>query len=270
MARLDRLYIGANTKMFMTAKQTVEYLEALDSHTRDLRKEDITIFVLPSYTSLHAANYVLADSHILLGAQNIGFEARGEFTGEISPLMLIEAGAGIVMCGHSERRHIFGETDEDQMRKVRCAISNGMTALLCVGETRLQKDQGIGPETLETQLKIALSGLSEADADRLLIAYEPVWAIGGGGEPASPDYAETMHLVIRRTLNNIFGKETGGDIPILYGGSVNIDNAVSFVDMPHINGIYMGRSSLDAANFERIIRVAELAHFAKRKRSVRP
>ena len=178
----------------------------------------------------------------------------GQYTGEISPLMLREIGVSIVEIGHSERRHIFMETDEMENRKVRCALDYGFRPLLCIGETKEQREDGISDEILQIQLKKGLKGVSSQESPNLMIAYEPVWAIGVNGTPASAEYAQQKHKVIKNTLQEFFG-EKSKQIPVLYGGSVHEKNAVELAEMPDIDGLFIGRSAWKAENFDRIIRL---------------
>lgn len=251
---MKKLYMGTNTKMFKTRRETTEYLQALHKLTADLSRQALELFVIPSFTTLDAARKCVPAESIRLGAQNMGWEERGQFTGEISPLMLEELGIEIVEIGHSERRHVLHETDEEENRKVLCALSHGFTALLCIGETGEQKAWGISDEVLRTQLKIGLHGVTPEQTGRLWIAYEPVWAIGVSGVPASKEYAAEKHGVIRRTLAELFGEACAAEIPLLYGGSVNAENAVPLSQQPDIDGLFIGRSAWDAENFNAIIR----------------
>ncbi|MBS6953893.1 MAG: triose-phosphate isomerase [Enterocloster asparagiformis] len=254
MKRLDRLYMGTNTKMYKTIADTAGFLSRLDQLTEDIPGDRLELFVIPSYTALDAAVRTVAGGRIRVGAQNMGWEDEGQFTGEISPLMLREIGVDLVMAGHSERRHVLGETDRDEEKKVAKALSSGFTALLCVGETAEEKAYGISDEVLRTQLKIGLHSVGEEQAKNLWIAYEPVWAIGVNGVPADEHYANERHRVIKDTLAQLFGRETGLDIPVLYGGSVNPENAPALIQMPWVDGLFIGRSAWDADRFNSIIR----------------
>jgi triosephosphate isomerase len=254
MAGLNKLYLGTNTKMYKTIADTISFLTELKDLTSDLSRDRLELFVIPSFTSLDAAKKLVAGGEIKLGAQNMCWEDQGQFTGEISPLMLKEIGIDIIEIGHSERRHILGETDEDEMRKVTSAIRHGFTPLLCIGETLEQKNYGISDEILRIQLKIGLKELSREEAAKVWIAYEPVWAIGVNGIPADEGYAEEKHALIRQTLASMFGWETANGIPILYGGSVNNENAKLLIQKPNIDGLFIGRSAWDAKNFNSIIR----------------
>lgn len=251
---MKKLYMGTNTKMFKTRAETTEFLQALHALTADISREALELFVIPSFTTLEAARKCVPAASIRLGAQNMGWEERGQFTGEISPLMLEELGIEIVEIGHSERRHVLHETDEEENRKVLCALSHGFTALLCIGETGEQKAWGISDEVLRTQLKIGLHGVTAEQAAQLWVAYEPVWAIGVSGVPASKEYAAEKHVVIRRTLAELCGEEAAARIPLLYGGSVNSENAVPLSLQPNIDGLFIGRSAWNAESFNEIIR----------------
>ncbi|MBE5982521.1 MAG: triose-phosphate isomerase [Paenibacillaceae bacterium] len=250
-----KVYFGTNLKMYKNIRETTEYLTTLSGLTQDISRDSMELFVIPSYTSLNAASQFTDSRFITLGAQNMCWEDKGTFTGEISPLMLQEMGIGLVMIGHSERRHVFGETDEEENKKVACALNHGMTALLCVGETAKEKDYNISDEVIRTQLKIGLCNIPVSQISRLWIAYEPVWAIGENGIPASAAYAEEKHQTIKHCLTELFGK-AGSEIPVLYGGSVNPENAVSLISQPSVDGLFTGRSAWDANSFNSLIRKA--------------
>lgn len=241
-----KMLLGTNLKMYKTAGETEDYLKALSEKMAELMTE-ADFFVIPSFTSLPAA--IKATKAIRLGAQNMHWEEQGQFTGEVSPRMLQELkGISIIEIGHSERRHVFGETSEECNLKVKAALSHGFTALLCIGETSEQKNHGISDETLSSQIKIGLDGVSEKEIDRVWVAYEPVWSIGVNGTPASSDYVQKKCLTIRQTLKNLYG-EQGNNIPILYGGSVNSGNADDFTQNTDIDGLFIGRAAWDAESF---------------------
>jgi len=249
-----KLYMGTNLKMYKTNSQTIDFLHSLDSLTKEISREDFELFVIPSYTAISEASAFVNHDRIKIGAQNMHWADEGQFTGEISPTMLKEIGADLVMIGHSERRHVLGESDFEEEKKVDSATKNGFRALLCVGETLEQKNYGLSKETLATQLKIGLHSISaEVAAKYLWIAYEPVWAIGVNGIPADEDYANAMHVEIKSVLAELFGEEIGASIPVLYGGSVNKENAVKFACKPAIDGLFIGRSAWNADNFYSLI-----------------
>lgn len=253
MGKQKKLYLGTNTKMYKTAAMTEAFLTELCMYTDGLNRETLELFVIPSFTALERAGRAVRDHLIRLGAQNMGWEDEGAFSGEVSPLMLKEVGAELVMIGHSERRHVLGETNEMENKKVLCALRHGLIPLLCVGETAEEKSYGLSDEVLRTQLKLGLHGVTPEQAARLWIAYEPVWAIGVNGVPAPKEYAEEKHGVIRQTLRGLFGAEFGDQIPLLYGGSVNPDNSLELIRMENIDGLFIGRSAWKADRFSRII-----------------
>lgn len=246
-------FMGTNTKMYKTSSETNKFVRRLCELTADISRDAFELFVIPSYTALEQANSCRSSELLKLGAQNMCWEEYGQYTGEISPLMLKEAGCDLVMIGHSERRHIFMETDEMERRKVRCALDHEFTALLCIGETEEEKNEDKSDEVLERQLRIGLADVHPDEADRIWIAYEPVWAIGVNGKPITVTYADEKLSMIRRTLKGIFG-EKGENIQIIYGGSVNPQNAEALSHCQDINGLFIGRSAWDADCFNALIR----------------
>ncbi len=251
---MKKLYFGTNLKMYKTIDDTKEYLLELQELTRDIAKNN-QFFVIPSYTALSEARKITDDMCIKLGAQNMCWEDEGQFTGEISPVMLEEIGIKLVMVGHSERRHVFGECNQEENLKVKKAVEKGFTALLCIGETQEEKNFGISAEILRTQLKVGLFGLNSECIEKLWIAYEPVWSIGVNGVPATAEYAQKMHKVIKDCLLDIFGAKAN-EIPVLYGGSVNPDNASELIIQESIDGLFVGRSAWKAKAFDTLIRDA--------------
>lgn len=254
-AYMKKLYFGSNLKMYKGIQETKEYLQKLAENAKDLSREDFELFILPSFTSLPDAVRCIDKADISLGAQNMCWEEWGQFTGEISPCMLEELGVELVMIGHSERRHIFGESSTEENRKVIASLKHGLNALLCIGETAEEKGYGITEEVLRTQLKVGLHDVEKVQTKKLWIAYEPVWSIGEDGLPASAEYAQAAHRIIRETLMDIFG-ESGWEVPILYGGSVNLENARELIIQPSIDGLFVGRSAWDADKFDELIRSA--------------
>ncbi|HML35856.1 MAG TPA: triose-phosphate isomerase [Bacillota bacterium] len=250
-----KLFFGTNLKMYKTISETADYLRKLEINTRDIRRDRMELFVIPSYTSLSEAAKGTDRKYIKLGAQNMCWEDQGQFTGEISPLMLKELDLDLVMIGHSERRHVFGESDAEENKKVKSALHHGFTALLCIGETLEQKNFGISEEVIRTQLKIGLCDIPKSKLSKLWIAYEPVWAIGVNGIPATAEYAEQMHFLIKKCLQELFGDESK-KVPVLYGGSVNPENADQLIVQPSIDGLFTGRSAWQADAFDKLIRSA--------------
>lgn len=251
----QKIYFGSNLKMYKTVQQTEKYLKDLTICTEEIRKKypQVQLFILPSYTALEKAAECTDQSVIKIGAQNMCWEDEGQFTGEISPVMLEELGVNLVMAGHSERRHVFGESNIEENKKMLAAIKHRFTGLLCIGETGEEKAYGISDEVLRTQLKVGLYGLAKEDASNIWVAYEPVWSIGVNGTPASAEYAEAKHQVIRETLVELFD-EAGKEIPALYGGSVNMSNAVELFAQPHIDGLYVGRAAWHADKFAELMK----------------
>lgn len=251
---MKKLYIGSNLKMYKTIKETVDYLEKLMALTSDIDRSEMELFIIPSYTALDRAASLENKDLVKLGAQNMCWEEEGQFTGEISPKMLKEIGLDLIMIGHSERRHVFGETDEEENKKVKCGLLHGFTILLCVGETAEDKKYKLGEEVLRTQLKKGFDGVNASDVGRIWVAYEPVWSIGVGGTPASAEYAEQMHKEIKRCLIELFGT-AAEEIPVLYGGSVNMENAQELISRPSIDGLFVGRAAWQADKFNDLIRL---------------
>ncbi len=252
---MDKIYLGSNLKMYKTISQTRDFLSRLAELTRDIDREQTKIFIVPSYTALDRARQTVSTDEIMLGAQNMHWEEEGQFTGEISPVMLKEIGIDIIEIGHSERRHVMGETDEEENKKVLSALGHGFIALLCVGETGEQKEMDLSDEVLATQLKIGLHGVTPDQLGRVWIAYEPVWAIGVNGIPAKAEYADEKHAVMKKVLKNMYGA-AAEKIPVLYGGSVNLENCEELSACPNIDGLFVGRTAWDADRFNQLIRMS--------------
>lgn len=215
------------------------------------RFNDIDIAIAPPFTALAAVRTALTGSSIALAAQNMHWEEKGAYTGEISPGMLKEAGCGYVILGHSERRQLFGETDEQVNRKTRAAFKYGLTPIVCVGETEEERDRGVTLVVLDRQLTRGLKDLTSAQMAGLVVAYEPVWAIGTG-RTATPAQAEEAHRGIRGRLGEIFGREAARAVRVLYGGSVKPDNIDELMAEADIDGALVGGASLEASSFTRI------------------
>ena len=250
-----KLFAG-NWKMNLTppeARALVAALRAdLDPDSLSLMR-DREVLVIPAFLSIPAASQALAGSSILLGAQNAHFESKGAFTGEVSAPMLRAFGVSHVIAGHSERRHIFKETNELVAKRVAGVVANRMTVILCVGETLEEHDRGDTVRVVLTQLQSALGEVPPESAEQLVVAYEPVWAIGTGRN-ATPHQAQEVHAATRIALGDHFGKEKGELIRILYGGSVTPENIDSLIAQPDIDGALVGGASLKAESFARIVR----------------
>jgi triosephosphate isomerase len=216
-------------------------------------RDDRTVAIFPPALSLATVRDARADrTDVLLGVQNIHSAEKGAFTGENSAPMAIDAGAQLALVGHSERRHVFGETNLEAAKKVAVASKAGMTPILCVGETLEQRQMDVAEAIVVEQLRIGLSSISTADIASVIIAYEPVWAIGTGHSATAQD-ASSMHRTIRATLREL-GGESGAEIPILYGGSVNRANARSLLEADGVSGLLVGSACLDPEGWAEICR----------------
>jgi triosephosphate isomerase len=216
------------------------------------RKPSCEIVLIPPFTSIPSVMSEIEGSPIAAGAQNLWYEEKGAFTGEISAGMISSLGCSYVLVGHSERRHVIGEGADILSRKLRAALAGRLSPIYCVGETLGQRESGIASEVVTGQIGEVLTGLSGEDMARTVIAYEPVWAIGTG-KTATPGDAGSMHEVIRGIISDIFGPETAEETPILYGGSVKPDNAAELLGMEDIDGALVGGASLDAESFLGIV-----------------
>jgi triosephosphate isomerase len=245
--------IAGNWKMYKTPSEAVVLAEAV---VKRLSAPDGTeVVVCPAFTALQAVGHVLSGSRIGLGAQDVHWEKEGAYTGEVSAAMLRDLGCRFVIVGHSERRQHFGETDRSVNKKSVAAFANGLTPIVCVGETLAEREAGRANEVVAAQVKGALSGWASQDVSSLALAYEPVWAIGTG-KTATPSQAEAMHTHIRATIAGLFGAEVAKGVPILYGGSVKPDNAHELLQRSEINGALVGGASLDADAFASIVKAA--------------
>jgi len=237
--------------MHKTVAETLDYIRRFRELVSGI--EDREIMIAPPFTALYAAGRELAGTNIRLGAQNAHWAESGAFTGEISPAMLTECGVQYVILGHSERRHIFGETDKMIRRRLEGVLSAGLRPILCIGETLEEREAGKTFEVLERQVREALSGFSADDLKVLVIAYEPVWAIGTG-KTATPEQAEEAHRYVRGLLGELFGKDFAEKTRILYGGSVKPENIAELMAQSDVDGALVGGASLDPETFARIVR----------------
>ncbi|HET7874422.1 MAG TPA: triose-phosphate isomerase [Methylomirabilota bacterium] len=239
------LVVG-NWKMHGTVAEARELAQSIRDGLK--RPRGVEVVLCPPFTALVAVSEALAGSPIGLGAQNCHWEGRGAFTGEVSPAMLADVSCRWVILGHSERRHVFRETDEEIQKKVAAALAHRLKPILCVGETAEERRQGLTFTVVEGQLRAALSGLGPDDIKRCTLAYEPVWAIGTGVN-ATPAQAAEVHGYLRGLVSQLGSKETAQVLRILYGGSVKPDNAQALVQEPDIDGLLVGGASLQAAGF---------------------
>jgi triosephosphate isomerase len=242
--------IAGNFKMFKTVQETVAYVAELRALIKEVRGVDVVI--APPFTAVPAAAAAVKDSGIGVAAQNVHWEREGAFTGEVSAGMLREAGARFAIVGHSERRTLFGETNTTVNKKVHAVVAAGMTPIVCIGETLEQRDRNETLAVLDRQIKDGLDGVTGEQLSAMVLAYEPVWAIGTGRN-ASPAQAGDAHLHIRQRLKQWFGLEASDRCRILYGGSVKPDNIRNLISEPDVDGALVGGASLDPKSFLAII-----------------
>ena len=242
--------MAGNWKMYKTPAETVAFFEKF----RPLagQAEHCEVVICPPFTNLAAAVAAAQGTRIHIGAQNIGWAKEGAFTGEISGSMIVASGATYAIVGHSERRQYFAETDETVLKRTQAALEFGLTPIVCVGERLEERESGQTEAVLARQFQKGIAGLSEQQFARIVIAYEPVWAIGTG-KTATPEIAADTHRAIRGQVRAKFGKEAGEAIRILYGGSVKPDNTRSLMAQPEIDGVLVGGASLDAVSFAGIV-----------------
>lgn len=237
MSAQAKAWIGTSWKMNKTLTQAQTFADGLLAASIN---ERVQPFVVPPFTAIRQVKSMLASTNVRVGGQNMHWADEGAWTGEISPSMLTDCGADLVELGHSERRAHFGETDETVGKKAEAAVRHGLVPLICIGETLEQRDAGKADAVLQSQVEAALGLLTGAQKTAtLLLAYEPVWAIGENGEPASPDYADERQAQIAKIARAM----TGQAVPCLYGGSVNPDNCVDLISRPHVDGLFIGRSA---------------------------
>ena len=246
-------FVAGNWKMYTTLATARQLAAAV---AQGLGAEQrVRVAVCPPFPYLLAVGEVLRGSAVALGAQNAFHEKEGAFTGEVSPTMLADVGCRHVILGHSERRHKFGETDAFINRKVHAVLAAGLQVILCLGETLDERRSNRTEAVLETQLHGSLAGLDAAKMAQVVLAYEPVWAIGTG-QNATPEQAQQAHAFIRDRIAEKFGEETASKLPIQYGGSVKPDNAATLLHQPDVDGGLIGGASLKADDFLAIVRAA--------------
>jgi len=250
MAR--REIFAGNWKMYKTCAEAESLVKELVAGLNKKSGREYVLF--PPFPYMNDVSVKCAGTPFRTGSQNLYHEKQGAFTGEVSPLMVKDCGCAFALIGHSERRHIFNETDADVNKKVRAALDAGLEAMVCVGELLDERERGETAGVLERQIREGLSGFSAQDFTKISIAYEPVWAIGTG-KVATPEMADEAHSVIRGILKNSAGAAVGENMPILYGGSVKPDNIAGLYNMENIDGVLVGGASLEAASFLKIINV---------------
>ena len=251
---MRNIIIAGNWKMHKTVGESVKLVNALKVKTLNIRKTEVV--VCPSYVALKSVADALKESNIHVGAQNVFWEKEGAFTGEISPGMLVDAGCTYAIVGHSERRQFFGESDATVNKRLQAALQDNLKPILCVGETLAEREAGNTFSVIATQLEGGLQGLTAVDLANMVLAYEPVWAIGTGRN-ATPEQAEEVHKFIRQKIGDKFGEATAAAIRIQYGGSVKAANAEVLLSQANVDGALVGGASLDADSFIEIIKSAE-------------
>ena len=243
---MRRTLIAGNWKMFKTVQEAVAFVTDLRAAVKTIT--DVDIVVAPPFTAIQAAATAARDSNIRVASQDLHWEREGAFTGEISPAMVKEAGATFAIVGHSERRRLFGETDAIVNRKAMAAMAAGLTPIVCVGETLEEREKNLTLDVLDRQIKDGLDGVTAPQVAQIVIAYEPVWAIGTGRNATSAQAGE-VHAHIRKRLRQWFGGDAADACRILYGGSVKPDNIRELIAEPDVDGALVGGASLDVRSF---------------------
>jgi triosephosphate isomerase len=243
-------FIAGNWKMFKSVHDTVVYVKEFRSVVKDV--EDVEIVLAPPFTAIHAAAEAARNSNIGIAGQNLHFEPEGAYTGEVSATMVREAGAEYVIIGHSERRQYFGDTDASVNRKLQAAIGADLIPIVCIGETLEEREREETFTVLDRQLKLGFDGVTGDQVAALVIAYEPVWAIGTG-RTASTAQAQEAHAHVRQRLRQWFGAKAADECHVIYGGSVKPGNSQELVAQPDVDGALVGGASLDLKSFAEII-----------------
>lgn len=247
--------IAGNWKLNKTIKEAIELVTLLKRRLDDI--QNVEVVVCPPYTALSDVSEILMESNIRLGAQDVYWEEKGAFTGEVSSGLIKDAGATFVVIGHSERRQFFYETNDTVNKKTKAALKSGLTPIVCVGEMLAEREANKTFQVIESQLKGSFANFSQGEIDKLVVAYEPVWAIGTG-KVATPQQAQEVHAFIRKELSKAFGEETAKALRILYGGSVKADNISDLMSQADIDGALVGGASLEAEGFSQIVKNASI------------
>ena len=256
----EKPFIAGNWKMYKTIPEAVELVKALKETTSEQIEAELV--VIPPMTALSEVKKAIEGSQVKLGAQNMYWEDEGAFTGEISAPMLKDAGCEYAVIGHSERRQYFGETDDTVNKKIKAALAHDLIPIMCIGESLDEREKGKTIEKVEDQINAGLEGLGKDEISRLIIAYEPIWAIGTG-LTAKPSQAEEVHIFIREKLAEKYGNETASCAIILYGGSVKPASTYELLKEKNINGALVGGASLEADSFIQIATEAIRAYKEK-------
>lgn len=249
---MRRRFIAGNWKMNKTASEAAQLAREILERLQPVG-DGVEVAVFPPFTALHAVGQVLQGTGIKWGAQNVHAEPSGAFTGEVSVPMLVDLGCDYVILGHSERRQYFGETDAEVNRKAKAALAGGLGVIICVGETWEERDSGRTEEVVTTQVRESLAGLESDDPEKIVIAYEPVWAIGTG-KTATGEEANRVIGIIRKTIADVLGEAQAAATRIQYGGSVKPDNIREFLEQPEIDGALVGGASLTADSFYDLVK----------------
>ena len=247
---MRRPVIAGNWKMYKTVKEAVQFVEQLLPLVRNSGHCDIV--VAPPFTALSETIRVTRGSNIAVSAQDLHWEKEGAFTGEISASMLVEVGCAYSIIGHSERRQLFGETNQTVNRRIRAALDARLIPIVCVGETLVEREANLTHQVIQTQCSEGLAGLTVDDFFRIIVAYEPVWAIGTG-RTATPEIAAEVHSHIRQLARKMFGEDSAQGLRILYGGSVKPDNVKGLMAQDEIDGALVGGASLKAESFALLV-----------------
>ncbi|MDR2772844.1 MAG: triose-phosphate isomerase [Elusimicrobiota bacterium] len=245
--------MAGNWKMNKTISEAVDFCKTLKKSVEGV--SDVEILICPAFTALAAAYNEVKGSNINVGAQNLFWESKGAFTGEVSPLMIKDSGCSYVLVGHSERRQFFGETDSSVNKKTKAAFAAGLIPVVCIGETLAQRENNETLKVIETQIKGGLANLTPQEADTVVIAYEPVWAIGTG-KTATPEQAQGVHAFARKIYAQIY-QDAADKVRILYGGSVKPDNVSALMQKPDIDGGLVGGASLEADSFAKLVKYSK-------------
>jgi triosephosphate isomerase len=247
--------IAGNWKMNCGPSQTASLVKKIIKKLPSL-SNDVEVLVCPPEISLTSASQTIGDKPIALGAQNVHFESNGAYTGEVSTAMLTEAGCAFAITGHSERREYFGETNDIVNKKTEKILYDDLRPIICVGESLTERKENVHQQKVKEQVKVALSGIDSDHMQKVVIAYEPLWAIGTG-ETATPGQAQEMHRMIRTELADLYSEEAAQSTQILYGGSMKPHNAQSLLEQPDVDGGLIGGASLEAESFTEIIKIAK-------------
>lgn len=256
----EKPFIAGNWKMFKTVHEAVDMVQKLQVASEGLEKAQFV--VIPPFTALSEVSRALQGSPVQIGAQNMHWEEQGAYTGEVSAPMLKDAGCTYVVIGHSERRQYFGETNETVNKKIKTALLHGLVPIMCIGESLEERESGKTITKIQSQITAGLEGLDDEQTSQIIIAYEPIWAIGTG-LTATPDQAQEVHDFIRSSLAEKHGNEVASCAIILYGGSVKPENTYSLLKEKDINGALVGGASLKAESFAEIAREAIKAYEEK-------